>query len=234
MATTNRFQTRVLIPSTLKENELRFDSILNQVQSVYQTLNQLELFEEKSNRSRIEQIEEWKEKMMENLDQMYEQCSMDFQSSLEQLKAFQKLMENLLNYEDENHLDGKKLAVIEQEICILKCLTYQLDVNKVKIDGKLKLKRISSKQESEIIIDDQFDQKNPIKFNEDFISRILVHRDSVEIIENLNLFQQFGQVTNKDVNSTTPERVLTITGKDFVLFGFDGDLGFRSETFGCD
>lgn len=216
MATTNRFQTRVFLPTTVNETDQRLESLLNQAQLFHQTLNQFEVHEDRANQSRVNQIEQWSKKMLENLDQMSEQCSMDFQSSLEQLKAFQKLMMNLLNCDDENYLDGKKLSVIEQEICILRCLTYQLDVNKVKIEGKLKLNRISSKQPLELLIGDQFEQDKPIKFNEDFISRILVHRDSVEIIENLNLFQQFGQVTNKDVNSTTPERVLTITGNEMI------------------
>lgn len=241
MATTNRFQTRVLIPTqtnSLTETDLRLDALLQQAQLASQTLNQIEILEEKSNQLRIDQIEQWSENLLENLEQIYENCSVDFQQSLEQLKLFQQMMMNLLNSSEENHLDGKKLSVIEQEICILRCLTYQLDTNKVKIDGKLKLKKTSTNHQYEIEIEDQFDQNNLVKINEnkDFISRILVHQDSVESIGNLNLFQQFGQITNNEINPTTPERVLTITGKNNFpqeKFSFIYVLIFRSETFGC-
>ena len=124
------------------------------------------------------------------------------------------MMINLLNHANENNLDAKKLSVIEHEICILKCLSYQLDTSKVKINGKLKLKKFSNNNLSEISVDDQ-STLNQKKINEpkDFICRILLHNDQIENIENSNLIQEFVQTTtNNQIDQTTPERVLTIRG----------------------
>jgi hypothetical protein len=140
---------------------------------------------------------------------------MDLKQTFEQLKLFQQIMINLLNIDQDNYLDGKKLLAIGHEICILKCLTYQLDTTKVKIEGQLKLKKISEINQYEILIDDQNDEENKIKLTEkkDFICRILLHKDSIKIIENLTLFQEFVQMKTNQINPTTPERILTILGK---------------------
>jgi len=224
MATTNRFQTRVLIPekSSLTNNEIRLNSLLTQAQTYSQTLNNLQTIEYNNNLSRKTKVDLWSSKMFEKIDNLYKICLNDLKQSIEQLKLFQKMMINILNTDNENYLDGKKLSVIEQEICILKCLTYQLDTTKVKIDGKLKLNNNSDENQYEILISDDHQQNNSMKLNEknekkDFICRILVPKDAIHNIENLPLFQQFVQITTKQINQTTPERVLTIIGK-LVLF----------------
>jgi hypothetical protein len=125
-------------------------------------------------------------------------------------------MINILNTDNENYLDSKKLSAIEHEICILKCLTYQLDTTKVKIDGKLKLSKGLDDNQYDIFIDDNQNQENnQIKINEnDFICRILIHKDLINKIENLPLFQQFVKIKTNQINQTTPERILTITGNN--------------------
>jgi len=223
MATTNRFQTRVLIPdkNSLTNNEIRLNSLLIQAQTYLHTLNDLQTTECKNNFSRENQLNLWSSKMFEKIDDLYKICLTDLKQSFEQLKLFQQMMINILNTENENYLDNKKLSAIEHEICILKCLIYQLDTTKVKIDGKLKLNQISNDNQSEIFIDDQnnnYDNKNQKKFHEkkDFISRILLHKDNIEKIQNLPLFQEYVQITRNQIPQTTPERILTITGNYFI------------------
>jgi hypothetical protein len=233
MATTNRFQTRVLIPdkSSLTNNEIRLNSLLTQAQTYLQTLDDLQTIENNQNLTRQTQLDQWSSKMFEKIDDLYQISFTDLRQSLEQLKLFQQMMINILNNDQENYLDGKKLSAIEHEICILKCLTYQLDTTKVKIEGKLKLRQVSEDNQNDISIDDDDNEENnEMKFNEkkekkDFICRILVHHDSIEKIENLPLFQEFVQITT---NQTTPERVLTINGKDFSKNLFDFKFNFCS------
>jgi hypothetical protein len=217
MATTNRFQTRVLNPDKtfLTNNEIRLNTLLNDAQTYYQTLDNLQTIESTNNSSRQTQLDHWSSKMFENIDELYQICLMDLKQTFEQLKLFQQIMINLLNIDQDNYLDGKKLLAIGHEICILKCLTYQLDTTKVKIEGQLKLKKISEINQYEILIDDQNDEENKIKLTEkkDFICRILLHKDSIKIIENLTLFQEFVQMKTNQINPTTPERILTILGK---------------------
>ena len=187
MATANRFQTRVLIPdkSSLSNNEIRLNSLLTQAQTYFHRLNDLQTVEYDNNFSRESELDLWSSKMFEKIDDLYKSCLNDLKQSFEQLKLFQQMMINILNTDNENYLDGKKLLAIEHEICILKCLTYQLDTTKVKIEGKLKLKNGEENDQHEISIDDDQDQNNQNKFNEkkdkkDFICRILVHKDFIE------------------------------------------------------
>jgi hypothetical protein len=215
MATANRFQTRVLIPdkSSLSNNEIRLNSLLTQAQTYFHRLNDLQTVDYNNNLSRETKLDLWSSKMFEKIDDLYKSCLTDLKQSFEQLKLFQQMMINILNTDNENYLDGKKLLAIEHEICILKCLTYQLDTTKVKIEGKLKLKNGLENDQHEISIDDDQDQNNQNNIHEkkDFICRILVHKDSIEKIENLPLFQQFVKMTT---NQTSPERVLTISGNN--------------------
>jgi hypothetical protein len=241
MATANRFQTRVLIPdkSSLSTNEIRLNSLLTQAQTYFHRLNDLQTIESKNNSSRESKLDLWSSKMFEKIDDLYKSCLNDLKQSFEQLKLFQQMMINILNTDIENYLDGKKLLAIEHEICILKCLTYQLDLTKVKIEGKLKLTNRSENDQFEISIDDENSQNNQNKMNvkkviQDFIYRILVHKDTIEKIENLPLFQEFVQMTTNQINQTTPERVLTINGNtkisNFISFQI---LFFRPSSFRC-
>jgi len=242
MATTNRFQTRVLNPdkNSLTNNEIRLNSLLNQAQTYSRTLNDLETIEYDNNLSRENKLDIWSSKMFEKIDELYKVCLNDLKQSLKQLKLFQQMMINILNTDNENYLDGKKLLAIEHEICILKCLTYQIDTTKVKIDGKLKLNKISNDNQCEIEIDDENHENNHMKLNDkndknDFICRILVHNDIINKIENLPLFKEFVKITTNQINQTTPERVLTIIGKEFFKFYFRKKFGFffRSPSFRC-
>ncbi|CAF2942623.1 unnamed protein product [Rotaria sp. Silwood2] len=217
MATANRFQTRVLIPDkiSLTDNEIRLNLLLEQAQTCFHTLNDLQTNEYNNNSLRESELNIWSSKMFEKIDDLYKSCLNDLKQSFEQLILFQQLMLNILNNENENNLDGNKLLAIEQEICILKCLTYQLDTTKIKIEGKLKLNRFSDNDEYKTSIDDnnyqnQINQENNKK---DFIYRILVHKDIINKIENLPLIQQFVKMTTDQINETTPERILTIIGK---------------------
>ncbi|CAF0766441.1 unnamed protein product [Rotaria sp. Silwood1] len=217
MATANHFQTRVLIPNktSLTDNEIRLNSLLEQAQLYFHTLNNLETNDYNNNVLRESELNLWSSKMYEKIDDLYKSCLNDLKQSFEQLKLFQKLMINILNNENENNLDGNKLLTIEQEICILKCLTYQLDTTKVKIEGKLKLNRFSDNGDYEISIDDNNNYQNNINEEnnkKDFICRILVHKDIINKIENLPLVQQFVKMTTDQINQTTPERILTIMG----------------------
>lgn len=230
MATTNRFQTRVLIPdkTSLTNNEIRLSLLLTQAQTYLHTLNDLQTTEYNNNFSRETQLDLWSSKMFEKIDDLYKTCFTDLKQSFEQLKLFQQMMINILNTDNENYLDNKKLLAIEHEICILKCLTYQLDTTKVKIDGKLKLNKISNDNQYEILIDDQENnnQENnqkKIKEKKDFICRILVHKDSIEKIENLTDFHDYVKITTNQINQTTPERILTIIGKH-LFFCFRENL----------
>lgn len=217
MATTNHFQTRVLLPEkpSLTPNDIRLNSLFTRAQTYVQTLNDLEKKQITKNAQRENQLNLWSEKILEKIAQPYQICLDDLKQSLEQLKIFQNLMSNLLNHANENHLDGKKLSAIEHEICILQCLTFELETSKVKIDGQLKLKKTSTNNnQMEICIDDEDwnYNSNPVKINEkkDFSCRILMHRDQLEKIENLPLIQEFLQTTN---NQTTSERILTLNGE---------------------
>ncbi|CAF0903419.1 unnamed protein product [Rotaria sordida] len=220
MATANRFQTRVLIPdkTSLTDNEIRLNSLLEQAQTCYCTLNDLQTTEYNNNLLRESKLDIWSSKMFEKINDLYKSCLNDLKQSYEQLNLFQRLMINILNNENENNLDGNKLLTIEQEICILKCLTYQLDITKVKIEGKLKLNKYSDNDECEISIDDNSYQNkiNQENNKKDFICRILVHRDIINKIENLPLVQQFVKMTTDQINQTTPERILTIIGPDYL------------------
>jgi len=216
MATTNRFQTRVFISDKgpLTPNEIRLNSLLTRAQTYVQKLDEIEQIERTKNSHRENQLNSCSEKLTEKIICLYKTCFDDLKQSFEQLKFFQQMMINLLNHANENNLDAKKLSVIEHEICILKCLSYQLDTSKVKINGKLKLKKFSNNNLSEISVDDQ-STLNQKKINEpkDFICRILLHNDQIENIENSNLIQEFVQTTtNNQIDQTTPERVLTIRG----------------------
>lgn len=225
MATTNRFQTRVSIPdkTSLTNNEIRLNSLLNQAQIYSHTLNDLQTRENGNNSSRKNQLDLWSSKIYDKIDDLYKICYTDLKQSFEQLKLFQQMMINILNTDNENYLDGKKLLAIEHEICILKCLTYQLDTTKVNIDGKLKLNKISNDNQTEIFIDDQDNHNNhennqkKIHEKKDFISRILLHKDNIEKIQNLSLFQDHVQITTNQIPQTTPERILTITGMFLLL-----------------
>jgi hypothetical protein len=219
MATANRFQTRVLIPdkSSLTNNEIRLNSLLTQAQTYYHTLNDLQTIEYNNNLSRESQLDSWSSKMFDKIDDLYKTCLHDLKQSFEQLKLFQQMMINILNNENENYLDGKKLLAIEHEICILKCLTYQFDTSKVKIEGKLKLSKGSDNDQYEIAIDDNNYQNYQKKINEkknqkDFLCRILIQKDAIDKIQNLPLFQEFVRMTTNQINETTPERILNITG----------------------
>lgn len=211
MATTNRFQTRVLVPdkSPLTANEIRLNNLLTRAQTYVDKLDEIEQIKRTENSHRENQLNSWSEKLTEKIDSLYKIPFEDLKQSFEQLKTFQQMMIYLLNHVNENNLDAKKLSVIEHEICILKCLTYQLDTSKIKIDGKLKLKKISNNNQNEILIDDQ-SMFNPMKINQqkDFSCRILIHKDQIDKIEHLNLTT----ITTTTNNQTTPERVLTIQG----------------------
>ena len=217
MATTNRFQTRVLIPEkiSLTDNEIRLNSLLIQAQKYSNQLNDIKLIEYNKNEIRQTKLDQWSSKMFEKIDNLYKICHNDLNQTFEQLKLFQQIMFNILNIDNENYLDIKKLSAIEHEICLLKCLTYQFDTTKIKIDGKLKLIKISQDKLNEILIEDNqlnnnhINQKNS---NKDFICRILVHKDTINNIQNLTIFQQFVKTTNNQINQITPERVLIITG----------------------
>jgi len=226
MATTNRFQTRVLIPdkNSLTNNEIRLNSLLTEAQTCFNRLNDVQTLEYNNNLSRENELDLWSSKMFEKIDDLYKTCLNDLKQTFEQLKLFQQIMINILNTDNENYLDNKKLSAIEHEICILKCLTYQLDTTKVKIDGKLKLSKGSDENQYEIFIeDDQNQENNQMKINDknykkDFICRILIHKDRINKIENLPLFQQFVKITTNQINQTTPERILTIIGKQYLLY----------------
>jgi hypothetical protein len=226
MATTNRFQTRVLIPdkNSLTNNEIRLNSLLTEAQTCFNRLNDVQTLEYNNNLSRENQLDLWSSKMFEKIDDLYKTCLNDLKQTFEQLKLFQQIMINILNTDNENYLDNKKLSAIEHEICILKCLTYQLDTTKVKIDGKLKLSKGSDENQYEIFIeDDQNQENNQMKINDknykkDFICRILIHKDIINKIENLPLFQQFVKITTNQINQTTPERILTIIGKQYLVY----------------
>jgi hypothetical protein len=222
MATTNHFQTRVLIPdkNSLTNNEIRLNSLLIEAQTCLHSLNDLQTLEYNNNLSRESKLDHWSSKMFEKIDDLYKICLNDLKQTFEQLKLFQQIMINILNTDNENYLDSKKLSAIEHEICILKCLTYQLDTTKVKIDGKLKLSKGLDDNQYEIFIDDEQNQENnQMKINEntnknDFICRILIHKDIINKIENLPLFQQFVKIKTNQINQTTPERILTIIGNN--------------------
>ncbi|UJR35067.1 hypothetical protein I4U23_027843 [Adineta vaga] len=220
MATANRFQTRVLIPdkTSLTPIELRLNLLLTQAQTYYQSLNDVQTIEYENNHKREIQLDCWASKMFEQIDSLYQLCLADLKQSSEQLKLFQQLMMKILNSENENYLDGKKLSAIGHEICILKCLTYELDTTKVKIDGKLKLKKEYEHDLDEMTINDDDDnhqelnQEKELKEKKDFLCRILIQKEAIEKIQHLPLFQEFVQITTTKINETTPERVLTITG----------------------
>ncbi|CAF0887117.1 unnamed protein product [Adineta ricciae] len=221
MATANRFQTRVLVPdkSSLTPTELRLNLLLTQAQTYHQSLNDLQTNEYENYQQRESQLDVWASKMFEKIDQLYQTCFTELKQSTEQLKLFQQIMMKLLNIENENYLDAKKLSAIGHEICILNCLTYQLDMNKVKIEGKLKLRKEVEHGLCEVAVDDDNDQElneeNEVtekKEKKDFHYRILIQKENIEKLQNLPLFQEFVQVTTDTINETTPERVLTITG----------------------
>jgi hypothetical protein len=220
MATTNRFQTRVLIPdkTPLTTNEIRLNSLLTDAQTCYQTLNNFQTIESNNNLSRKSQLDHWSTKTLGDINELHQTCLTDLKQSFEQLKSFQQMMSHLLNNDQENYLDGKKLLAIGHEISILRCLTFQLDTSKVKIEGQLKLTKINNENQQEIMIDDENDEQNQMKLTEkkDFICRILLPKDSITVIENFPLFQEFVQIKTDEINSTTPERILTINGKQFL------------------
>ncbi|CAF0844746.1 unnamed protein product [Adineta steineri] len=219
MATANRFQTRVVVPdkSSLSHNEIRLNLLLTQAQTYLQTLNDLQINEYNNNEIRESKFDYWSSHMFEKIDHSYKICLHDLKQSFEQLKLFQQMMINILNNENENYLDGKKLSTIEHEICILKCLTYQLDTTKVKIEGKLKSNQEFNHDEYDMSNDDENYSDNQTKLNEkkpnkDFLCRILIPYDAINKIEDLPLFQQYVQMTTNQIHDATPERILTING----------------------
>ncbi|CAF4850600.1 unnamed protein product, partial [Rotaria magnacalcarata] len=215
MATANHFQTRVLIPdkTSLTNNEIRINLLLEQAQTYFHTLNDLQATQYRQNLTQASELDLWSSKMFEKIDDLYKSCLNDLKQSFQQLKSFQQLMIKILYNENENNLDGNKLLTIEQEICILKCLSYLLDTTKVKIEGKFKSNKNFNSDESEVLIDEHDTQNNMNeKSNKKyFICRILVHKDTINKIENLSLIQQFVEMKT-DINKTTPERILTING----------------------
>lgn len=222
MATTNRFQTRVIIPdkTSLTDNEIRLNSLLEQAQTCFHRLDELQENEHKQNALRESELEKWSSRMFEKVDDLYKSCLKDLKQSYDQLQLFQQLMIQILNNGNENNLDGKKLLVLEHEICLLRCLTYQLDTTKVKIEGKLKLKSVDN--EREVSIDDDINQNDQHKTNEenykkDFVCRLLVNKDSINKIQELPLFKEFVKMA-EEINESTPERVLTITGKEYEKY----------------
>ena len=223
MATARHFQTRVLTPdeTSLENNEIRLNSLLNQAQSYCHALNDLQISQ--NNNQSLQQLEfnTWSSKMHEQIDHLYKSCLNELQQSFEQLKLFQQIMNNILNNDKENNLDRKKLLAIEHEICILKCLTYQLDTTKVKIQGNMKKITYVDNKQCETSIDDDDDDdnndnqtsQNTIKKENNFLCRILIHKDTINKIENLSIIPQYVQMTTKSIDDTTPERILTIVGK---------------------
>ncbi|CAF1624440.1 unnamed protein product [Rotaria magnacalcarata] len=215
MATANHFQTRVLIPdkTSLTNNEIRINLLLEQAQTYFHTLNDLQATQYRQNLTQASELDLWSSKMFEKIDDLYKSCLNDLKQSFQQLKSFQQLMIKILYNENENNLDGNKLLTIEQEICILKCLSYLLDTTKVKIEGKFKSNKNFNSDESEVLIDEHDTQNNMNEKSnkKDFICRILVHKDAINKIENLSLIQQFVEMKT-DINKTTPERILTING----------------------
>ena len=156
--------------------------------------------------------------MCEKIDQVYGTCLNDLRQSFEQLKAFQQLMIQILNNDQENYIDAKKLLAIEHEICILRCLTYQLDTSKVKIEGKLRLNKGLSNEQ----VVHAMEESDPQDFadeheHRELPCRILIEKELIEKIEQLPEFQQSVQLTNKPLHSATPERVLTIIGSSLTL-----------------
>lgn len=215
MATANHFQTRVLIPdkTSLTNNEVRINLLLERAQSYYHVLNDLQTVQSQQNQIQISELDLWSSKIFEKIDDSYKSCLTDLKQSCEQLKLFQQLMIKILNNASENNLDGNKLSVIGQEICILKCLAYQLDTTKVKIEGKFKSNKSFDNDESDISTDENNNQNKIYNKNDkkDFTCRILVHKDIISKIENLPIVQQFAEMKN-EILETTPERILTING----------------------
>ena len=222
MATANQFQTRALMdhPSVVSANEVRVNALLKQAEMQLQTLNELQQSEQKNNQCRETKIELWSRRMLEKIDQVYAACLHELEQSFEQLKLFQQIMISILNRPNENCIDAKKLQAIEQEICILKCLTYQLDTSKVKIEGQLKMSKGSDNHRSGIAIDvdDHEDhhgqyQRHDDKHRKESLCRILIHRDAIESIEPLPAFEKSIQMSARPIDEHTPERVLTVTGE---------------------
>ncbi|CAF5083037.1 unnamed protein product, partial [Rotaria magnacalcarata] len=162
MATANHFQTRVLIPdkTSLTNNEIRINLLLEQAQTYFHTLNDLQATQYRQNLTQASELDLWSSKMFEKIDDLYKSCLNDLKQSFQQLKSFQQLMIKILYNENENNLDGNKLLTIEQEICILKCLSYLLDTTKVKIEGKFKSNKNFNSDESEVLIDEHDTQNN--------------------------------------------------------------------------
>ena len=218
MATANYCSNRLFTSDNtlLKSGENRIDSLLNQAHTCINELNDLQNTTSNNNLLRQFEINNWSLKMTEKIDESYQLCSNDLTRSLRQLELFQQKMINMLNNPNESHLDGKKLLAIEHEICILKCLTYQLDTTKIKLEGKLKLySGLVDSHGYEISIDDKNGQNHvdDEKQSQNFQYRILIHQDILNKIKDLSFFQQSVKMTTNDADKKIPERVLTIIGK---------------------
>ena len=226
MALTNHFSTSISNGepiAKLSSNELRLNSMIERAKAFHQVIQKLDIDQGKSYESRKKKLDVWSKKMCEKTDQIYGSCLNDLKQSFDQLKLFQQLMFQLLNHEQENNIDGKKLLAIEHEICILRCLTYQLDTTKVRIDGKLKLINGTTNEQCCIPIDDHDEQTlnqdcDYSEVNKEFSCRLLIHKDMLAKIQNLSVFTESIQMTTNEVHETTPERILTVTGNSKDLY----------------
>jgi hypothetical protein len=206
--------------AALMSKEVRLHSLLSRAENDVQTLNQLQDDEHHARRSRQAKLELWSTKMCEKIDQIYGPCLTDLRQSFEQLKLFQQLMIQLLNNDQENYIDAKKLLAIEHEICILRCLTYQLDTSKVKIEGKLRLnKGLSNEQVVHSMEECDAHGAHDEHDHRELLCRILIDKELIEKIGQLPEFHQSVQMSNKSIHPSTPERVLTINGS-FISLSF--------------
>jgi hypothetical protein len=202
--------------SSLSANESRLNSLLARAEHNCQQLKTSLEMQSTAHHSRQVKLDVWSKKMYEKVDQIYASCVNDLKQSFQQLKSFQEIMLQILNSDQENYIDMKKLMAIEHEICILKCLTYQLDTSKVKIDGKLRLnKSLSNEQcgtladvQSASQLESQYEQENRA-----LPCRLLVHKDMIEKISSVPNFAESVQMTANAIEASTPERVLTIRGE---------------------
>lgn len=220
MATAHNFQTRVSNLSTTKRSfDNRIDSLLKRAENCRRSVDQIENDELQSHQSRQRKLNLWTTKMCERIDQIYGSCLTDLKQSFDQLKSFQQVMIQILNHDQENFIDAKKLKLIEQEICILKCLTYQLDTSKVKIDGKLRLTKGSTNDQYGNAVGDGDNENIDQEFLDDqqtkeISCRILLEKEKISKIENLPNIDESIEMNNKNLPESTPERVLTIKGFD--------------------
>lgn len=201
------------------KNEQRINALLRRAQSCCDDVDKLHKEQRNSYESRKSKLLVWRKMMFDKINQIYGSCLTDFQQSFHLLNSFRDLMLVILNDRQESHIDANKLSILENEICILRCLTYHLDTSKVKFDGKLRIIGSQWSSSHSILLGNHEQMQNKHENEQpdvmkDIPCRILVDKDTLTKIQDLDVFKESIQMRNHQVNDGQPERVLTISGKE--------------------